>query len=142
MESISASKFLKLLYRLVKKPPFLKLSACVTFYFLPKGHIAGKPFRCFPYLKLRASLNSPLFGAKPNFTKGNTPSYKDAPDILASCIAFKVWGVWSYFTFKARSEMGTSFLFLILRFVYDFMILRFHLSQSCLEVCYPVLTWL
>ena len=71
LESISASKSLKLLCRIVTKPPFLQLRVCVTLYFSPQGQIAGKPLRGLPYLKLRASLNSLLFRVKPNSSKGN-----------------------------------------------------------------------
>ena len=73
LESISASKSLKLLCCMVAKPHFLQFGACATLYFSPQGHIAGKPFRGLPYLKLRASLNSPLFRAKSNSTKGIEP---------------------------------------------------------------------
>ena len=90
MDSISTSKFLKLLWRMVTKPPFLQLSACVMLHFWPQGYIAGKPLRDLPYLKLRASLKSPLIRAKLNSAKGNTPSHEDTLGILTSCIAGKV----------------------------------------------------
>ena len=90
LENISASKVLKSLWQMVSKPPTLQSSPFVMLYCWPQGHIAGKPFKRLPYLKLKASLNSPLFRAKPNSVKGNTLSHEEAPGIFASCIAFKI----------------------------------------------------
>ena len=117
LKNILASKSIKILCRMIKKPPFLQLSACVTMYFSPQGNIAGKPFRGLLYLKFRAYLYPPLSRVKTNFFKSTTASHKDAQGMLASFIAFNVWRVWSCYTFKARSEMVTSCSFFIFRLI-------------------------
>ena len=102
---ISAVMSRSSLCRICGNPPREQLSVCSTVNFWLQMQCDGRFGGCQPYLRQSASLNAPLWRAKPCSAIGRVVSQLDAPfSVAASMALFRVGGSFSLISFASLAS--------------------------------------
>jgi hypothetical protein len=120
-----------LLCLLMVKPPWLQLIACSALNALPQMQWLGRCFGLQPYLRHRASRNSPLFRANPCSSMGLTDNQVDAPFSFAS-VTDLCWGMVNFAVTSSWFFMSSAVVLVVVVWRYYILWLLLLLKNECI----------